>query len=187
MYLYVNIKVCRTTLGIVWEKKSPAGYGSRGKKSPVADELRGRRAAPDSRFFFSIFFFSLFFFLPPSTDTVENQLLTIKIDRYRPISASDVRPRTERYVSVRQLTSTWIARYRAAPSKSTVGDRFRSTVVIDFDRPSAADRGRNKEKEKKKKKKRNIPSLVPYGVRRLRDSSLAGDSFSPRGEKDRGD
>ncbi|RRT62754.1 hypothetical protein B296_00043222 [Ensete ventricosum] len=77
-----------------------------------------------------------------------------------------LRPRAERYVSVRQLTSMRIARYRAAPSKSTVGDRFRSTVVIDFDRPLAADRGRNKEKEKKKKKKkkRNIPSLVPYGV-----------------------
>ncbi|RWW62430.1 hypothetical protein BHE74_00030441 [Ensete ventricosum] len=66
------------------------------------------------------------------------------------------------------------------------------TIEIDR-RRSIEGEIRKKEKREKEKKRRSIPSPVPRPVRRLRDSSPvgeespAGDSFSPRGEKDRGD
>ncbi|RZR91048.1 hypothetical protein BHM03_00019082, partial [Ensete ventricosum] len=36
-----------------------------------------------------------------------------------------VRPRTARYIRVRQLTGTWTGRYRAVPLKSAVGGRLK--------------------------------------------------------------
>ncbi|RWW29251.1 hypothetical protein BHE74_00021890 [Ensete ventricosum] len=95
-----------------------------------------------------------------------------------------------------------IACYWAVPSKSignrpsasisTIGGRFRSVL---------AEGGRKKKRKKKREKKMEknlVPpcaalSRFPYAIRhlqvknRLRDLSSAGDSFSPREEKERGD
>ncbi|RZS01128.1 hypothetical protein BHM03_00030999 [Ensete ventricosum] len=84
-------------------------------------------------------------------------------------SGYSVRPRTGRYIPV-------------------------CTIEIDRRRSIEGEiRKKEKKKREKEKKRRSIPLLVPRPVRRLRDSSPvgeespAGDSFSPRGEKDRGD
>ncbi|RZS21049.1 hypothetical protein BHM03_00053634 [Ensete ventricosum] len=83
-----------------------------------------------------------------------------------------VRPHTGWYIPVCQLTGTWTANYRMVPSKSTVGDRFRLVL---------AEVGR-----KKKREKPSFPARCFFPIP-LRDPSPVCDSFSQRGEKERGD
>ncbi|RWW45128.1 hypothetical protein BHE74_00049065, partial [Ensete ventricosum] len=70
------------------------------------------------------------------------------------------------------------ARYRVVPPKSAISSRFRLLAI---------DCGRNKKKEKRRRRRgekylvRCSSTVPPH------DSSPAGNSFSPRGEKDRGD
>ncbi|RWW73739.1 hypothetical protein BHE74_00018353, partial [Ensete ventricosum] len=93
-----------------------------------------------------------------------------------------VRPRTRRYIPVCQLTGTRTAHYRAVPPKSFVDSRFR---------PSTVDFGRNKKEEKKKREKNTSPAAIPrFPHERSKSAgkeSSVSDSFSPCGEKDRGD
>ncbi|RRT39352.1 hypothetical protein B296_00059213, partial [Ensete ventricosum] len=85
---------------------------------------------------------------------------------------------------------------RPLPAGTTEIDRRQSISTINFDHRRSIEGDNNKtekkKREKKEKKRRNIPSReVPRVVRRLRDSSPAGeespasDSFSSRGETER--
>ncbi|RRT54961.1 hypothetical protein B296_00026935 [Ensete ventricosum] len=78
-----------------------------------------------------------------------------------------VRSRTARYIPVRQLTGTWIGRYRAVPLKSAIGGRLKK-----------------KRKRRKKKRRRSTSRRA-----RLRIAVLVAHMrlLSLHGERDRGD
>ncbi|RWW15758.1 hypothetical protein GW17_00020389 [Ensete ventricosum] len=78
-------------------------------------------------------------------------------------SRRPVRPRTARYIPVRQLIGMQTDRYRVVPLKSTVDDRFRLSA-IDFDRRRSIegeiDRRRLIEEEKGKRRKKKYLAAV---------------------------
>ncbi|RZS09638.1 hypothetical protein BHM03_00040737, partial [Ensete ventricosum] len=71
-----------------------------------------------------------------------------------------VRPRTVRYVPVRQLTGTWTGRYRAVLPK---GDRRRS--IEDNSRKEEEEDEEKKKEEEAKEKRYLEPSSPPFRPR----------------------
>ncbi|RWW52641.1 hypothetical protein BHE74_00040935, partial [Ensete ventricosum] len=87
-----------------------------------------------------------------------------------------VRPCTARYVSFRQLTGTWIGRYRAVLPK---GDRRRS-----IEEKSRREEEEEEEEEMKKEEAKEKRYLEPSSpARRYHLRVARGRFFSPRGEK----
>ncbi|RZR72932.1 hypothetical protein BHM03_00018672 [Ensete ventricosum] len=141
-----------------------------GDSSPAGDKSCRRRAAPYSRFFFS-----LFFFLPrlipreisrrrsKSIVTAQQRPTTVVINRYRAISGGN------------RAETTPIA----IPLKSTVGGRLRKKREEEEEEEEKKKEEEEKKKEEEERRRGKVPCPRALAAR--------GRLFSPHGERDRGD